>query len=136
MDVRFNKQNTKFLVKATAAPIPNMNRHHLDWILEHQNGICGCLYQGWFTKKSFILEKVEDRYRLITTSKDRIYIYFIEDIDTFLSYINVGELEMDFKEDLLKDLEYVKTLPSTGILIAEDEKIFLYDFYTGLYESP
>ena len=128
MHLEFNKKNTKYLIKASAL-IPNVNKAHVDWDIDNNHAIYGCLYFGWFKKrKAFLLEKHEDRYRLITTSDTRIYIYFIEDVDAFFKNINVGEIEMDEQEQLLEELNYVKTLPSTGILTIAGDKLYLYDF--------
>ena len=128
MPLELNKKNTKYLIQASAL-IPNTNKAHIDWDIDNNHAIYGCLYFGWFKKRrAFLLEKYEDRYRLITSSKTRIYIYLIEDVDIFFENINVGEIEIDGQQQLFEELEYIKTLPSTGILSIAGDKLFLYDF--------
>ena len=40
----------------------------------------------------------------------------------------MGEIEIDGQQQLFEELEYIKTLPSTGILSIAGDKLFLYDF--------
>ena len=50
MPLEFNKKNTKYLIQASAL-IPNTNKAHIDWDIDNNHAIYGCLYFGWFKKR-------------------------------------------------------------------------------------
>jgi hypothetical protein len=52
----------------------------------------------------------------------------IEDIEEFLKFINIGELMSVDKEAMNRALENVRPLPATGVVIIQNDKLFLYDF--------
>lgn len=130
MDLRFNRKNTKLLIKSCNNNT-TIDKRRLDFILETKGSICGTINISLFKRTMFLIEKQEERYRLITYVKGIPYLYLIQDIDMFLKYIAVDELVTENIKTFQDMMESIKDLPSTGIIVIDDDKIFLYDNIDG-----
>lgn len=128
MFLNFNKKRTKQLIKASNTA-DGMTKCRLDWLEENKQSICGNIYESWFSGNTvFIVSGFENEYKLFCSRNDELSIYLIEDIEEFLKFIRIGELMSTNKETMVKALNNVKPLPATGIVVIQNDKIFLYDF--------
>ena len=73
----------------------------------------------------------ENEYRLFCDDGKRIYIYLIEDIEEFLDFINIEELYTTQQEAVHNDMKRIMELPSSGVILIQNKKLFLYDFVIG-----
>lgn len=136
MNLVLNKKNTKYLKKASK-DIPMISKRTLDWNLENNDALYGCITKSLFGKqKTFLIEKNEGIYRLLCWNGD-INFYIIEDIDAFLKLVGVEPLEIEdgFIEKVRESLAFARTLPSTGILSIQEQEVFLYDYLGENYEN-
>lgn len=127
LDVRFNRKITKKLIKGMA-PTKNMTLNHLDWLLEEKNSLCGCIYTPLIGNRIvFLVVKDKDNYKLICGGDKLPHVYGIEDIEAFLKFISIDELIVDKKEEVINDIKIVLDAPITGILVIDNDKLYLYD---------
>lgn len=128
MFLNFNKKITKQLIKASNKA-EGMTKCRLDWLEENKQSICGNIYENWFSGNTvFIVSGFGNEYKLFCSRNDELSIYLIEDIEEFLKFIKIGELMSTNKEAMVKALNNIKPLPATGIVVIQNDKIFLYDF--------
>jgi hypothetical protein len=128
MFLDFNKKKTKQLIKASHIAT-GMSKYRLDWLEENKRSVCGTIYESWFSGNTvFVVTRYENEYKLICSHLDELSIYLIEDIAEFLDFIKIEELESSNKGALVKALDNVKPLPATGVVVIQNNKIFLYDF--------
>jgi hypothetical protein len=128
MFLNFNKKRTKQLIKASSYA-DGMTKCRLDWLEENKQSVCGNIYESWFSGNTvFIVSGYENEYKLFCSKNDELSIYLIEDIEEFLKFINIGELMSTNKEAMVEALNNVKPLPATGVVVIQNNKIFLYDF--------
>lgn len=131
MFLDFNKKRTKQLIKASKYA-SGMKRLRLDWLEENKQSVCGCIYETWFSGNVvFIVSSYNNEYKLFYSHGDELSIYLIEDIDEFLEFINIDELISTDKKSLANALNNVRPLPATGVVVIQDDKLFLYDFLGG-----
>lgn len=131
MFLDFNKKRTKQLIKASKTA-SGMKRLRLDWLEENKQSVCGCIYETWFSSNVvFIISRYNNEYKLFYSHNDELSIYLIEDIDEFLEFINIDELISANKKGMIDALNNVKPLPATGVVVIQDDKLFLYDFLGG-----
>ena len=139
IDFRLNKHNTKMLLKASnQCPLPNkMKKLRLDWLLE-QNRLVGCLYERWPLQPvicHLVKDPEEGSYKIVSLFRNQPGAYLIEDIDTFLDFINVDELCTEDKIDTETILDNLSRCTVTGLIKIKDDKIYLYDKYEVIYED-
>ncbi len=128
MFLNFNKKRTKQLIKASSYA-DGMTKCRLDWLEENKRSVCGNIYESWFSGNTvFIVSGFENEYKLFCSRNDELSIYLIEDIEEFLKFINIGELMSANKEAMVAALDNVKPLPATGVVVIQNNKLFLYDF--------
>ena len=128
MFLNFNKKKTKQLIKASRFA-DGMSKYRLDWLEENKQSVCGNIYESWFSGNTvFIVSGYKNEYKLFCSRNDELSIYLIEDIEEFLNFINIGELMSTDKGAMVKALNDVKPLPATGVVVIQNDKIFLYDF--------
>lgn len=128
MFLNFNKKKTKQLIKASRFA-DGMSKYRLDWLEENKQSVCGNIYESWFSGNTvFIVTSYNNEYKLLCSSNNDLSIYLIEDIEEFLNFINIGELESTNKNAMVEALNNVKHLPSSGVAVIQNDKLFLYDF--------
>ena len=128
MFLNFNKKKTKQLIKASQTA-DGMSKYRLDWLEENKRSVCGNIHESWFSGNTvFIVTSYENEYKLLCSHGDELAIYLIEDIEEFLAFINIGELASKDKEAMATAVDNVKQLPASGVVVIQNEKIFLYDF--------
>ena len=128
MFLNFNKKKTKQLIKASRFA-DGMSKYRLDWLEENKQSVCGNIYESWFSGNTvFIVTSYNNEYKLLCSSHNDLSIYLIEDIEEFLSFINIGELQSTNKSAMVEALNNVKHLPSSGVAVIQNDKLFLYDF--------
>ena len=128
MFLSFNKKRTKQLVKASQTA-EGMSKCRLDWLEENKQSVCGNICESWFSGNTvFIVSSFGNEYKLFCSRNDELSIYLIEDIEEFLKFINIGELMSTDKGAMIKALNNVKSLPANGVVVIQNDKIFLYDF--------
>ena len=128
MFLNFNKKRTKQLIKASQTA-EGMSKCRLDWLEENKQSVCGNIYESWFSGNTvFIVSSFGNEYKLFCSRNDELSIYLIEDIEEFLKFINIGELMSTDREAMAKALNNVKPLPANGVVVIQNNKIFLYDF--------
>ena len=128
MFLNFNKKRTKQLIKASQTA-DGMSKYRLDWLEENKQSVCGNIYESWFSGNTvFIVSSFGNEYKLFCSRNDELSIYLIEDIEEFLKFIKIGELMSTDKKAMVDALNNVKSLPATGVVVIQNDKIFLYDF--------
>ena len=128
MFLNFNKKRTKQLIKASQT-VEGMSKCRLDWLEENKQSVCGNIYESWFSGNTvFIVSSFGNEYKLFCSRNDELSIYLIEDIEEFLKFINIGELMSTDRKAMVKALNNVKSLPANGVVVIQNNKIFLYDF--------
>lgn len=128
MFLDFNKKRTKTLIKASQSA-EGMTRLRLDWLEQNKQSVCGNIYESWFSDNTvFVVTSYGNEYKLICSKRNELAIYLIEDIEEFLKFINIGELVSVDKEAMNRALENVRPLPATGVVVIQNNKLFLYDF--------
>lgn len=128
MFLDFNKKRTKTLIKASQSA-EGMTKLRLDWLEQNKQSVCGNIYESWFSDNTvFVVTSYGNEYKLICSKRNELAIYLIEDIEEFLKFINIGELVSVDKGAMNRALENVRPLPATGVVIIQNNKLFLYDF--------
>ena len=134
IDLRFNRKNTKTLLKGSA-PLGDlrMSKLRLDWLLD-QNKMVGCIYHRWWKADIvFYIVRKDNEYRLASLFDNCPNVYIIEDIEVFVNYLGIDELVTDAGEEVLIDaMEKIADLPATGIIQIADNKIYLFDVVVTL----
>lgn len=126
-DVRFNTSLTKKLIKGSA-PFDNMDLHRLSWLLDSKDAICGCIYTSFLKEQIvFIICKNDNTYKMLCDYNNKLHIYGIEDIEAFLSFISIDELDVDDKQEVVDNIKELSNLPINGIVIIDEDKLYLYD---------
>lgn len=131
MNIVFNRKNTKKLIEASRGN-EKMTLTRLNWLLENKNSIIGCIHYKWFTKTIFLIIPVKDGYKLYCECGRERYHYMIWDIEAFLDFIPVMEIEVSEPDLVLELIEAIKEIPSRGAVHIHDNKIFLRDFLPGV----
>lgn len=128
-NLRFNKKMTKKLIASTPKENLRKNRTSLDWSIENTDNIYGSCYQGLFKVNLFIIQKKsEDMYRLIVAdNKGLCGFYIIDDIEEYLDFIGVEELEFDNQKEIAEAIKETVNYPNTGIVNIDGGKIFVYE---------
>lgn len=128
MFLDFNRKRTKALIKASQSA-EGMTKLRLDWLEQNKQSVCGNIHESWFSDNTvFVVTSYGNEYKLICSKRNELAIYLIEDIEEFLKFINIGELISVDKGAMNRALENVRPLPATGVVIIQNEKLFLYDF--------
>lgn len=128
MFLDFNKKRTKTLIKASQSA-EGMTKLRLDWLEQNKQSVCGNIYESWFSDNTvFVVTSYGNEYKLICSKRNELAIYLIEDIEEFLKFINIGELVSVDKGAMKRALENVRPLPATGVVVIQNNKLFLYDF--------
>ena len=128
MFLDFNKKRTKALIKASRSAV-GMTKLRLDWLEQNKQSVCGNIYESWFSDNTvFVVTSYKNEYKLICSKRNELAIYLIEDIEEFLKFINIDEMISVDQDAMIKALENVRPLPATGVVIIQNEKLFLYDF--------
>lgn len=130
VDFRFNRNNTKKLV-TVAEKTNKISKLRLDWLLDSDK-IVGTLKNGLFDKTIFLVIKGkisedEEVYKLLCFNTREKNLYLIEDIEEFLKYVGITELESFEKEAVLNLILLLKDVPCSGILTIENDRLYLYD---------
>lgn len=126
VNFHFNKRNTKDLIIASK-DIPKITKLRFDWLLDN-NKFCGYIKDSFWGRRVFMIQKYKNDYRLICTLKENTFIYLIEDIENFLSFVPCDEIIFPESQDIIDSLNVLKDFPSTGIVSIQDNKIYLFDF--------
>lgn len=128
-NLRFNRKLTKKLIKA----IPKERTTSLlsiNWAYDNSNDrIYGLCHTGLFKSTMFYLQRMEeDRFRLVVADGSPLCsFYLIDDIEQFLNVVGVEQLELEEPETARAAVDNAVICPSTGILVIEDDEIFIYD---------
>ena len=52
----------------------------------------------------------------------------IDDINEYIDYIGIEKLDLINTEELLSALKNIEDFPLNGIIVINEEKIFIYDY--------
>lgn len=130
-NLRYNKKLTRKLLDASPKEKDRVSLLSINWNLENSDRIYGLEKMGWFKTTAFFLQKVDDdRYRLVVSDGSPLCgFYIIDDIERFIEFIGIQVLEtMEESRDTLKEaLEKSKDFPNTGIIVIDDDKVFVYE---------
>lgn len=134
---KFNKSLTKKLLEASS----NLNQssvHHLNFLLERKDTICGFKYKKLFKEKMFYItlnakEKGKKEYRLTFGDLELPRTYLIPDIEDFVNYLSYDEFEVveyieGGKKEMFDILENVSLIPLNGFVTIDDDKIYIMDY--------
>lgn len=134
IDLRFNRKNTRILLKGSAALGDyRLSLLRLDWLLE-QDRMVGCICRRWFKDDIvFYIIKNDTEYRLVSLFDNYPSIYIIEDIEAFIAYVGLDELVTEADEEEIKlAKEKIAELPPTGLIQIHMDKLYLYDIKVKL----
>ena len=127
-NLRFDKSLTKKLLKSSKGE--RLSSMSIKWNLENNpDKIYGSYYTGLFgTVYGFFVQRIdEETYRLIMiTSKGKIMLFIIDDIDLYLEQITVQELFVQNTQIMADVFAETKKLLSAGLVVIEEDKTYIY----------
>lgn len=128
-NLRFNRKLTKKLIKAMpkdrVTSLLNIN-----WAYDNsEDRVYGLCHTGLFKSTMFYLQRIdEDRYRLVVADgKPMCSFYLIDDIEQFLNVVGAELLDLEDPKAAKDAVEKAVICPSTGMLVIENDEIFIYD---------
>ena len=127
-NLRFDKSLTKKLLKSSKGE--RLSSMSIKWNLENNpDKIYGSYYTNLFgTVYGFFVQRIdEETYRLIMiTSKGKIMLFIIDDIDLYLEQITVQELFVQNTQIMADVFAETKKLLSAGLVVIEEDKTYIY----------
>ena len=128
-NLRFNKKLTRKLIKAIPKDSFKPTLLSIEWNMENGNNVYGLMYTGLFKGTAFLLQRIEpNRYRLVVSDGSPLCsFYIIDDIEKFLDVIGVEVLDLENAEDIRAALEETLIVPNTGIIIVDNDEVFVYE---------
>ena len=127
-NLRFDKSLTKKLLKSSKGE--RLSSMSIKWNLENNpDKIYGSYYTNLFgTVYGFFVQRIdEETYRLVMiTSKGKIMLFIIDDIDLYLEQITVQELFVQNKQIMADVFAETKKLLSAGLVVIEEDKTYIY----------
>ena len=128
-NLRFNKKLTHKLIKAIPKDSFKPTLLSIEWNMENGNNVYGLMYTGLFKGTAFLLQRTEpNRYRLVVSDGSPLCsFYIIDDIEKFLDVIGVEVLDLENAEDIRTALEETLIVPNTGIIIVDNDEVFIYE---------
>ena len=128
-NLRFNKKLTRKLIKAIPKDSFKPTLLSIEWNMENGNNVYGLMYTGLFKGTTFFLQRTEpNRYRLVVLDGSPLCsFYIIDDIEKFLDVVGVEVLDLENAEDIRAALEETLIVPNTGIIIIDNDEVFIYE---------
>ena len=128
-NLRFNKKLTRKLIKAIPKDSFKPTLLSIEWNMENGNNVYGLMYAGLFKGTTFFLQRTEpNRYRLVVLDGSPLCsFYIIDDIEKFLDVVGVEVLDLENAEDIRAALEETLIVPNTGIIIVDNDEVFIYE---------
>ena len=128
-NLRFNKKLTRKLIKAIPKDSFKPTLLSIEWNMENGNNVYGLMYAGLFKGTTFFLQRTEpNRYRLVVSDGSPLCsFYIIDDIEKFLDVVGVEVLDLENAEDIRAALEETLIVPNTGIIIVDNDEVFMYE---------
>lgn len=128
-NLRYNKSLTRKLIKSIPDSEFKPTLLNIEWNMENGHNVYGLKHEGLFKTTVFFLQRLEEnRYRLVVSDGQPICsFYIIDDIEKFLNVVGVEILELDNAREIRKALEETVIVPNTGIMIINEDEIFIYD---------
>lgn len=128
-NLRFNKKLTRKLIKAIPKDSFKPTLLSIEWNMENGNNVYGLMYTGLFKGTTFFLQRTEpNRYRLVVLDGSPLCsFYIIDDIEKFLDVVGVEVLDLENAEDIRAALEETLIVPNTGIIIVDNDEVFIYE---------
>ena len=128
-NLRFNKKLTRKLIKAIPKDSFKPTLLSIEWNMENGNNVYGLMYTGLFKGITFFLQRTEpNRYRLVVSDGSPLCsFYIIDDIEKFLDVVGVEVLDLENAEDIRAALEETLIVPNTGIIIVDNDEVFIYE---------
>lgn len=127
-NLRFDKSLTKKLLKSSKGE--KLNATSIKWNLENNpDKIYGSYYTNLFgTVYGFFVQRIdEETYRMVMiTSKGKMMLFIIDDIDLYLEQITVQELFVQNKQLMIDVFAETKKLLSAGLVVIEEDKTYIY----------
>lgn len=127
-NLRFDKSLTKKLLKSSKGE--RLSSMSIKWNLENNpDKIYGSYYTNLFgTVYGFFVQRIdEETYRLVMiTSKGKIMLFIIDDIDLYLEQITVQELFVQNTQIMADVFAETKKLLSAGLVVIEEDKTYIY----------
>jgi hypothetical protein len=127
-NLRFDKSLTKKLLKSSKGE--RLSSMSIKWNLENNpDKIYGSYYTNLFgTVYGFFIQRIdEETYRLVMiTSKGKIMLFIIDDIDLYLEQITVQELFVQNTQIMADVFAETKKLLSAGLVVIEEDKTYIY----------
>ena len=128
-NLRFNKKLTRKLIKAIPKDSFKPTLLSIEWNMENGNNVYGLMYTGLFKGTTFFLQRTEpNRYRSVVSDGSPLCsFYIIDDIEKFLDVVGVEVLDLENAEDIRAALEETLIVPNTGIIIVDNDEVFIYE---------
>lgn len=127
-NLRFDKSLTKKLLKSSKGE--KLNATSIKWNLENNpDKIYGSYYTNLFgTVYGFFIQRIdEETYRMVMiTSKGKMMLFIIDDINLYLEQITVQELFVQNKQLMIDVFAETKKLLSAGLVVIEEDKTYIY----------
>jgi len=129
-NLRFNRKLTKKLLKSIPEEEYKPTLQTIEWNIDNSNKLFGSWSKDIFGRVTiFTLYRFKkDLYRLIVSNEKGLAgLYLIDNIEDYLNFIGVEELELQNQDEIVEALKQTNEMPNTGIICIDEEKIFLYD---------
>ena len=127
-NLRFDKSLTKKLLKSSKGE--KLSTVSIKWNLENNpDKIYGSYYTNLFgTVYGFFIQRIDkETYRMVMiTSKGKMMLFIIDDIDLYLEHITVQELFVENKQLMIDVFAETKKLLSAGLVVVEEDKTYIY----------
>lgn len=127
-NLRFDKSLTKKLLKSSKGE--KLSTVSIKWNLENNpDKIYGSYYTNLFgIVYGFFIQRIdEETYRMVMiTSKGKMMLFIIDDIDLYLEQITVQELFVENKQLMIDVFAETKKLLSAGLVVVEEDKTYIY----------
>ena len=127
-NLRFDKSLTKKLLQSSKGE--KLSTMSIKWNLENNpDKIYGSYYTNLFgTVYGFFIQRIdEETYRMVMiTSKGKMMLFIIDDIDLYLEQITVQELFVENKQLMIDVFAETKKLLSAGLVVVEEDKTYIY----------
>lgn len=127
-NLRFDKSLTKKLLKSSKGE--KLSTMSIKWNLENNpDKIYGSYYTNLLgTVYGFFIQRIdEETYRMVMiTSKGKMMLFIIDDIDLYLEQITVQELFVENKQLMIDVFAETKKLLSAGLVVVEEDKTYIY----------
>ena len=125
----YSKYMTSKIINASPRKEERVSLLNINWGLDNKNNVYGLRFRHFFKYSAVFLQREDEKhFRLIVPGKGLLCnFYIIDDIEAFLDFIGIEQLDMSEPEKIREAIDQTKDVPNTGIITIEDGAIYVYD---------